>query len=325
MDLRSIEIFLAICETGGFTTAAHSLGLTQAAVSQHITKLEGELGVCLIDRISRPQRLTAAGQHLQRRGRVLLEDLKLLHSEIAHYRNYDIARLRLGMIESTAGAMLPHIVRRLTGKIGSLSITSGTTHPLMPELLAGNFDLLITSEQTSESSALHSESLLVEPILLILPKGRKPPQDWSEMADIARELCLVRYVARRRIGRIINRLFERHELETHGTLAFDSSYALFDCVRSGDSWGASTPMCLLSAGIDVSDFTITTFPNAVPVRSINAVWRAERDGMETDSAVRAIKSILAEDIYPQLLRYSGGVPDRLYLPEDEKTLVKAAS
>lgn len=325
MDLRGIEIFLAICEHGSFTAAAQSLGLTQAAVSQHIIKLERELGVGLIDRAVRPQKLTAAGQHLQRRSRVPLDDLRQIQSELKNYREHDIPFLRLGLIESVAGAILSLIVQQLKGSIGSLSIVSGTTNPLIPELLAGNFDLLVTSEQPGEEDGLRSEGLLIEPVLLILPKDRSPPQDWSDMAAIVQELDLVRYAGKRHIGRIIDRLLERHGLQARGTLAIDSSPVLFDCIRSGGNWGVSTPMCLLSAGVDVANFTITTFPDAFPIRSINAIWRAERDGVEIQFTVDALRHIIAKTVYPQLLRRSGGVPERLHLASRQETITKAAS
>lgn len=325
LDLRSIEIFLAICEEGGFTAAAQSLVLTQAAVSQHITKLERELGVGLIDRSVRPQRLTAAGQHLQRRGRVLLDDLRHVQDELKHYRSYDVPVLRLGLIESVAGAMLPLIVKRLGGKIGSLSITSGTTHPLMPELLAGGFDLLITSELDEENDALHSACLLVEPVVLILPKGTRHPGNWDEMAKLAQELEVVRYGTRRRIGRIVNRVLERHKIETRGSLIFDSSQALFDCISLGNCWGASTPMCLLSAGINVADYEITTFPDLVPIRSVNAVWRSERDGVEIGWAVSEIHKIMASEIYPQVIHRAGAAAGWVQLPDQQQEAVAAAS
>ncbi|MGE3245627.1 MAG: LysR family transcriptional regulator [Beijerinckiaceae bacterium] len=315
MDLRSIEIFLAICREGGFTAAAQALGLTQAAVSQHITKLEKELGVGLIDRGHRPQRLTAAGEHLQRRGSILLDNLHSVQDELRHYRNYEIPVLRLGLIESVAGSMVPLIVQRLGGKIGSLSITSGTTHPLMPELMAGAFDLLVTSEQFEETGSLHSICLLVEPIVLILPKGTPVPADWDEMARLARSLDFVSYGIRRRIGRIVNRVLERHQIETSGTLAFDSSPALLDCIKAGANWGATTPMCLLSAGANPADFEIAPFPDAMPIRGINAVWQARRDGVETDLALEAIRAIVSEKIYPQLSAYAGWIADRLHIPD----------
>lgn len=315
MDLRSIEIFLAICREGGFTAAAQALGLTQAAVSQHITKLEKELGVGLIDRGHRPQKLTAAGEHLQRRGRILLDDLHCVQDELRHYRNYEIPILRLGLIESVAGSMVPLIVQRLGGKIGSLSITSGTTHPLMPELLAGGFDLLITSEQFDENVDLHSACLLVEPIILVLPKGSAVPADWDELGRLARSLDFVSYGARRRIGRIVNRVLERHEIETNGSLTFDSSPAMLDCIRAGTNWGATTPMCLLSAGANPAEFEITPFPGAMPIRSINAVWQARRDGVETDLALDAIRAIISERIHPQLCTFAGWIAERLHIPD----------
>ncbi|MBM3606968.1 MAG: LysR family transcriptional regulator [Alphaproteobacteria bacterium] len=315
LDLRSIEIFLAICEHGGFTAAANSLGLTQAAVSQHITKLERELEVTLIDRTVRPQKMTAAGEHLERRGRILLGDLQMIHRELRNYQRHEIPSLHLGLIESVAGALLPLIVRRLGGKTGSLSITSGTTHPLMPELLDGNFDLLVTSEPTGDNDALHCECLLVEPIVLVLPKGTAAPQSWGALAVIAQELDLVRYASRRRMGRTISSLLERHDIPIRGTLTFDSSAALFDAVLAGGSWGASTPMCLLSSGVDMTGLALAPFPGATPVRSINAIWREDRSGVEMALAVTAIRNIIASDIYPQLLQRAGGLPDRICLPD----------
>ncbi|MCP4335875.1 MAG: LysR family transcriptional regulator [Gammaproteobacteria bacterium] len=38
--LRSLEVFLAIAEQGQMTRAAGKLGITQSAVSQHLSNLE---------------------------------------------------------------------------------------------------------------------------------------------------------------------------------------------------------------------------------------------------------------------------------------------
>ena len=49
-DFRSLEIFLAVAETGSFTEAGRRLGLTQSAVSQAVGHLERQFEVVLIDR-----------------------------------------------------------------------------------------------------------------------------------------------------------------------------------------------------------------------------------------------------------------------------------
>lgn len=55
-----LRSFAAVAGTGGFTRAAHALGLTQAAVSQHVRQLEAELGPLFIRR-PRQVELTPAG------------------------------------------------------------------------------------------------------------------------------------------------------------------------------------------------------------------------------------------------------------------------
>ncbi|MHC1479846.1 LysR family transcriptional regulator [Frateuria aurantia] len=58
-----LRSFASLIESGGFTRAAEQLGLTQAAVSQHIRHLEDELGPLLIRR-PRKIELTPAGTAL---------------------------------------------------------------------------------------------------------------------------------------------------------------------------------------------------------------------------------------------------------------------
>lgn len=50
LNLTHVASFLALVETGGFSTAARQLGLSQAAVSQHLRRLEDCLAVPLINR-----------------------------------------------------------------------------------------------------------------------------------------------------------------------------------------------------------------------------------------------------------------------------------
>ena len=65
MNLRHLQIFLAVCETGSMTRAAASVYLTQPSVSQVIAELEKEYGVRLFERLNHRLYLTAAGEHLR--------------------------------------------------------------------------------------------------------------------------------------------------------------------------------------------------------------------------------------------------------------------
>ena len=61
LNLRSLDIFVQIAETGGMSPAARRMKLTQSAVSQMIQSLERSLGVELFDRRVRPIALTPSG------------------------------------------------------------------------------------------------------------------------------------------------------------------------------------------------------------------------------------------------------------------------
>jgi len=64
IELRHLRTLAALDVTGSFTAAAERLHLTQSALSHQIKELEERLGLALIDRASRPVRLTQAGRRL---------------------------------------------------------------------------------------------------------------------------------------------------------------------------------------------------------------------------------------------------------------------
>lgn len=63
-DLRVLESFLRTVEAGSFSAAASRLGVTPAAVSKHVAKLERSLGTRLFRRTTRSLTLTEAGERL---------------------------------------------------------------------------------------------------------------------------------------------------------------------------------------------------------------------------------------------------------------------
>jgi DNA-binding transcriptional LysR family regulator len=63
LEDKRLKVFAAVVESGNFTAAASSLGLSQPAVSQNISELEKDLGVRLFDRSTRGEvRLTEQGR-----------------------------------------------------------------------------------------------------------------------------------------------------------------------------------------------------------------------------------------------------------------------
>ena len=62
MTLEDLRILVAACEAGSMSSLARELQRTQSSISQHIARLEAELGVRLFERHARGVQPTAAGK-----------------------------------------------------------------------------------------------------------------------------------------------------------------------------------------------------------------------------------------------------------------------
>ena len=72
-NMRAIEIFVRIVESGSFVAAARSLLIDPAAVSRAIKGLEDDLGISLFARSTRSLKLTTEGTRFYRDGAQLLK------------------------------------------------------------------------------------------------------------------------------------------------------------------------------------------------------------------------------------------------------------
>lgn len=63
-EIREIQVFLALTRTGSFSAAAKELGITQPAVSAHISKLEQLMGFPLFHRFPEGTSMTDQGQQV---------------------------------------------------------------------------------------------------------------------------------------------------------------------------------------------------------------------------------------------------------------------
>lgn len=62
-NFSAMPVFVAVIESGNFSSAAEKLGMTKSAVSKRILVLEDNLGVRLFNRTTRSITLTEAGEH----------------------------------------------------------------------------------------------------------------------------------------------------------------------------------------------------------------------------------------------------------------------
>src|SRR6188472_3544187 len=106
MELRQLRVLQAVGDAGSFSLAADRLDYTQPAVSKIVAGLEREVGATLIDRGTRPLRLTEAGTALARRAGAAFEQLAVAELEVEAIANLSAGSLRVGTFSSAGAAMV---------------------------------------------------------------------------------------------------------------------------------------------------------------------------------------------------------------------------
>ncbi|ACB96545.1 LysR family transcriptional regulator [Beijerinckia indica] len=98
MDIRSLEVFLALSEALHFGRAAERLSMSQSSVSEHVRRLEARLGRNLFDRTSRRVTMTATGEILAHRLRDPIKAIRLALREAERGGRTTVETLRVGFL-----------------------------------------------------------------------------------------------------------------------------------------------------------------------------------------------------------------------------------
>lgn len=95
VQLGSIELFCLAADTGSFTAAANLAGVTPAAVSRSVARLEERLGVRLFVRTTRQMRLTDIGRNYHQQCRLALTQLVEAEREVTGEQSKPSGLLRI--------------------------------------------------------------------------------------------------------------------------------------------------------------------------------------------------------------------------------------
>jgi DNA-binding transcriptional LysR family regulator len=145
MNVRQLEMFLAIAEEGGFTRAGERLHVSQSAISRQIGLLEKELGGPLFNRDGRRVSLTHPGEILVRTANNLFREMQQLVEQLSDVHELRRGRLRLAGGMSVCMYVLPRLLkryRRLHPDV-EVRVSSGSSEVILRKLRGHEIDLAL--------------------------------------------------------------------------------------------------------------------------------------------------------------------------------------
>jgi len=151
MNLNQLRYFVSVAESGSFTKAAVSHYISQTAITQQIHTLEENIGAKLLDRNSRPVKLTPAGKVFLKEAREILGrvDAALLHTREATTGLE--GELRIGYTKGYEHGDLPKYLRSFHHEYPNVLISCYRcdTDMLASGLIKDEYDVIFTWDSTN--------------------------------------------------------------------------------------------------------------------------------------------------------------------------------
>ena len=298
--IRSLEVLLAVAETGQMRSGAKMLGLTQSAASQHIATLEKHFGSILLDRATRPARLTHAGLRLHRQAQSIINTISDLEMEMRHSNEAQIGLLRVGLQASIATTLTPGLVALLEQQYGvqDLSLYAGQSGDHEHLLRTKRADLAITSNPFLDLDGLERHTLVTESFLLVLPESYDGPDD--DLDAIQERLPLVRFSDSTAAGRLIMQHLRRLKFEPDRVIQADRSSMVTSCVAAGMGFSLLTPTLLIDGLVENMALTIRPLPVTGLSRTLTVVARDNELRDLPEQVAIMSKAVLIETVQKYL-------------------------
>jgi len=147
MELRHLRSLVAVARHESFTKAGEDLHLAQSAISQHVRRLEEELGVEVFRRSSRSVDLTAEGRLVLAYAKRVLDEVEGLHTELEEMTGRLRGELRIGGMYPTGLYDLAAVLADFRAEHPGVSIhmLEGTQDELLGMLRVDELDCVFTA------------------------------------------------------------------------------------------------------------------------------------------------------------------------------------
>ncbi len=149
-DLNDMMVFLAVVEAGSFTLAAERIGMPKANVSRKVSRLEKQLGVTLLERSTRKQHLTEAGQRYLSHCKRIHEEVDLAEASVSEVLNSLSGPIRIGASVTIGQQILRLALSQFMHDYGDIQVQLNLVNRRV-DLIEEGFDLLIRVGQLEDS------------------------------------------------------------------------------------------------------------------------------------------------------------------------------
>lgn len=253
LKIRDLKILLDLVETKSFSLSAKNAGLTQASISKSIAAVEDTLGIKIIDRESRPVKLTAFGETLLPRIRKHIMENDELFELVEHYKKAPSGEVNIFCPSGMQVYLAENILQPLFQRFPELNVTITTSNHYNADYFKGvsfnhSCDMLISY------SPPHNQNLIARKVKRIRMDVFATPEFHERHPFTTPEtLSQHPFIL---LSSMANNSYENTLEFTHdktaevtsvtvtGKLKFDNVYTAINCCRNGMGYMVTSHLLL---------------------------------------------------------------------------------
>lgn len=267
MNIRHLEMLLAVVERGGYKAAGDHLHLSHSAVHRQVKLLEEDLGERVLVRQGRRVHLTPCGELLVETARRIQEELARAKARISESASLDAGHLRIGTGTGILNYFLPSVLEQFQTRYPRVEVTviTGTGRYVLQEIRNGTIDLgLIYSSATPPpDGGPHHEYLYEDEF--VLGVGKKHPLAAMRSVKLADALKypFIHYPPPSHLRQFLDHLFHRASVHPRIVMELENEEAMEKMI--GINMGIAFLSCHRAESDRIRHLRLTGFKVLCPV------------------------------------------------------------
>lgn len=188
-NLTLLRLFVQVADRGSFSAAARTAHTTPSAVSRQISRLEEDLGTRLLQRTTRQQVLTEAGEIYLRHARQIIEDVDAASLAVSEVGHVPSGLLRVTAEADLAHALLSPILPGFLEMYPRIRLQLHTS-AAVEDLIDRGIDVAIRLGHLEDSSLIAKRLSMSRSLLVASPAYLKQNGTPQHPSDLSRLSCL---------------------------------------------------------------------------------------------------------------------------------------
>ncbi|WP_214411754.1 LysR family transcriptional regulator [Sphaerisporangium fuscum] len=234
MDLRQMEVAVAVADEGGFTAAARRLHVVQSAISSTVRALERDLGAQLFERTTHRVALTPAGEAFLPAARAALRAADQARAAVEVARGHLRGNITVGTMQGVWAGLDRALARMREEHPGVVvRLRQSAVADIRQWLREGTVDLAVVALDRQQQRGLSTRLLAREQMVLVTaPEFPVAGEGPLTLADAA-ALPLVEFRPGWAIRNSVDRAFRAAAVERGAAFEVNDILAAAEIVRQG--------------------------------------------------------------------------------------------